>query len=273
MGVVRNCNNPDITMWSQFTEKIRKKDRQLLARLDDFPGAVLIAGCQRSGTTMLARIITQSAGMVNYWFGSDDELDAALILSGYVAHEPNGRYCFQTTFLDDHYREYFSHKDFQLIWVLRNPFSVVYSLLYNWKSRSLDGTFSQSGADLLAGSEKLKYKILGVKSIARAKKACLLYNSKINQLLQLLEVLTSDNLKVIDYDHLVNNKKVTLPEIYQWINLGYRDEYADQIHTQSLNKKKQLLTAEAACVKGLSQPVYEYALAKTGLLQVSYNTI
>lgn len=265
--------NTDITNWQQFTAKIRKKDNKLLARLDEFPRAVLVAGCQRSGTTMLARIITQSEGMVNYWFGPDDELDAALILSGYVEHEPQGRYCFQTTYLDDHFHEYFDHRDFQLIWVLRNPYSVVYSLLHNWKPFSLDGTFTQCGVELLTGPDKIKYQLLGVKSIRRVKKACLLYNSKINQLFQLLEVLGHEKLRVIEYDRLVNDKHVVLPEIYQWIKLGYQDRYANQIHTQSLNKKKQLLPEEAACVKGLSQPLYENALAKTGISRVSSNTI
>jgi ligand-binding sensor domain-containing protein len=43
----------------------------------------------------------------NYWFGRDDELDAALILSGHVDHQQNGRYCFQTTYINECFREYF----------------------------------------------------------------------------------------------------------------------------------------------------------------------
>jgi hypothetical protein len=49
--------------------------------------------------------------MTQYYFGSDNELDAALILSGRVAHEPQGRYCFQTTYLNECYSEYFEHRD------------------------------------------------------------------------------------------------------------------------------------------------------------------
>ena len=73
---------PRITTWRQFTAQIRSKGHGLLKTLDDFPNAVLVTGCQRSGTTMMSRIITQSEGMVDYWTGPDDELDAALILSG-----------------------------------------------------------------------------------------------------------------------------------------------------------------------------------------------
>jgi Holliday junction resolvasome RuvABC ATP-dependent DNA helicase subunit len=38
--------------------------------------------------------------MVDFSSGEDDELDAALILAGFVEHTPRGRYCFQTTYLN-----------------------------------------------------------------------------------------------------------------------------------------------------------------------------
>ena len=41
--------------------------------------------------------------------------------------DPAGRFCFQTTYLNNHVFEYFEHDHYQLIWVLRNPFSVVVS--------------------------------------------------------------------------------------------------------------------------------------------------
>ena len=134
-----------INNWQQFTDFVRLSNRPLLEHLDDFNEPVLVTGCQRSGTTMLSQILTESAGMVNYGSDNSLELDGALILSGHSEHEPlpNGRYCFQTTYLDDFYHEYFDHQGrFKLIWVIRNPASVVYSLLYNWPPRSLEGTFN-----------------------------------------------------------------------------------------------------------------------------------
>src|SRR5690606_4816997 len=68
--------------WPRFHREVRGEGRRLLCRLDRFPDAVLISGCQRSGTTMLSRIIRESAGMANYRRRDDDELDAALILAG-----------------------------------------------------------------------------------------------------------------------------------------------------------------------------------------------
>ena len=77
-----------IKTWRRFAREVRPKGCRLLSRLERFPKSVLVTGCQRSGTTMLSRIITQSEGMTNYWFGKDDELDAALILSGEVEYDP-----------------------------------------------------------------------------------------------------------------------------------------------------------------------------------------
>jgi hypothetical protein len=58
-----------ITTWHQFEQTVRARGCNLLRRLGNFPRSILVAGCQRSGTTMLSRIITQSEGMTNYWFG------------------------------------------------------------------------------------------------------------------------------------------------------------------------------------------------------------
>ena len=75
-----------------------------------------MSGCQRSGGTMLAGILSKSDGIVDFAWSKDDELDAALILSGYEDHVAQGRYCFQTTFLNECYQEYFEHTpDFKLI--------------------------------------------------------------------------------------------------------------------------------------------------------------
>ena len=65
-----------IKTWKQFAHKVRSKGCNLLKRIDEFPDSVLVAGCQRSGTTMLARLITQNEAMVNYYLCPDDELAA-----------------------------------------------------------------------------------------------------------------------------------------------------------------------------------------------------
>jgi hypothetical protein len=257
-----------ITTWKQFTQVVRLKGCTLLKRLDEFPNSILVTGCQRSGTTMLARIITQSAGMTNYWFGKDDELDAALILSGYVNHSPSGRYCFQTTYLDECYHEYYEHQGkFKIIWVIRNPYSVVTSLMYNWTSTGLSGTFNRVAIDELRWVDKKLYSIWGSSWINHARQASLLYRVKTFQMFELVDRLGRDKVFIVDYDDLVLNSDTILRQIYEFVNVSYNSEYVKQIHNKSINKKSRLSENEKRVVKNLAEPVYQKAkLLKSTLL-------
>lgn len=258
-------NNNPVKTWPKFAKAVRSKQDKLLPRLDDFPDAVLIAGCQRSGTTMLARIITQSEGMVNYWFGPDDELDAALILSGHEAHQPQGRYCFQTTYLNERYPEYFEHDNFRMVWVLRNPHSVVYSMLHNWKDFALNELFNSCATHLLEDSYKRRHEIFGHWGVPRLLRACHAYNAKTSQIRQLRERLDENRLQVVDYDELVKNKTGILPDIYKFIGLPYKTEYEQVIKSSSLSKSNRASTREQEAVERLCMPVYKQLLGFTTL--------
>jgi hypothetical protein len=255
-----------ITTWAEFSKKVRSKGCNLLKELDKFPNSVLITGCQRSGTTMLARVIRESEGMVDYWTGRDDELDAALILSGYIAHQPRGRYCFQTTYLNQCYHEYFEHPSgHKILWVLRNPYSTVYSLLYNWPSQALENTFRQSVALSLKGKEKWLYKLGGDRLFSNLKKACLHYNWKVSQLFDLVSSLGNNTILVVDYDSLVQDKERILLRIYEFINLPYQADYAGKIHSSSVDKKKQLMEHEVNAIKHICEGIYLRASSFTNL--------
>ena len=247
----------NITNWRQFSALVRSREDNLLRRLDEFPNAVLVAGCQRSGTTMLARILTQSAGMVDYWVGRDDELDAALILSGEMPHEPRGRYCFQTTYVNDRYHEYFDHMPgIRLIWLVRSPYAVVYSMLYNWKEAALTELFEGCGVPVLDGKDRWIYRIKGNEGISLLHQACWSYNGKTSQLFALRQRFSTQKMMVVDYDDLVQRKERILPAIYDFIDLPYTPEYADKIHSQSLNKIKNLTKREKDTIMAICQPVY-----------------
>ena len=250
-----------IRTWKKFARKVRSpRGCNLLARLDEFPNSILVTGCQRSGTTILSRIITQSDGMVNYWFGKDDELAAALILSGYVDHTPRGRYCFQTTYLNECYHEYVEHKmGHKIIWVLRNPFSVVRSILFNWRRFALNELFRGCGTYLLSDKEKRRYNSLGVWGISKLRRACLSFNGKVSQVFELNDRIGKYGMLVVDYDDLVEQKQRILPLIYRFIDLPYRDEYCHKIHSKSINKASRLSKHEYALIKELCSPVYDRA--------------
>lgn len=248
-----------VSTWHSFDKKIRSNDRKLLLKLDRYPNAILVAGCQRSGTTALARLITLSDGMTNYWFGKDDELDAALILSGHVEQEPLGQFCFQTTYINDHYHEYFEHDDYKLIWLLRSPHSVVYSMLNNWKRGALNRLFRSCGALMLPDSDKKRYQRLGVLGFTRFYKACLSYNAKTSQIYEINNRLPSDRLLVLDYDELVKNKESMLPALYQFIGLAYRKEYARRIHSKSTEKSSRLSNKQVQIISERCMSTYNAA--------------
>ncbi|MGD9211753.1 MAG: sulfotransferase [Desulfobacteraceae bacterium] len=248
----------NIKNWPQFAKKVRKKKVPLLKELDNFPASILIAGCQRSGTTMLARIITQSEGMVNYWFGRDDELDAALILSGTVPHTPSGRYCFQTTYLNENYPEYFEHNNgHKLIWVLRNPYSVVYSMKYNWRGWALNELFEACGVQFLDETQLKRYQRFGVIGIPKILRACLSYKGKTIQIEKILEKFGKDRVLVIEYDDLIQKKEVKLEKVYQFLGLAFKKKYADLINAKSLHKSDKLSKKEKSLVLEHAFPTYE----------------
>lgn len=250
------ATNP-INSWSRFREAASSPDCRYLERLDLFPDPVLVAGCQRSGTTMLTRILSESDGMVKYFDGEDGELDGALILSGLAAHEPRGRYCFQTTYLDEKYGEYFTHQGrYRLIWLLRNPYSTVYSLLYNWPDRALYGTFHAGVLPSLKFMEKLRHSLAGKSHRRRIELACSIYNWKIRQIPLIGSGLKDSEFAVVDYDDLVLHKETVLPEIYRFIELAYKASYADKILPSSIHKKDKLTGSEARTVRDMCEPEY-----------------
>jgi len=206
---------------------------------------------------MLSRIITESNGMVRYWFGPDDELDAALILSGYVGHSPEGQYCFQTTYLNEHFYEYFDQKsNFTLVWMIRNPNSVIYSLLHNYSDFALDNLCISCGRQFATRIDNLMYSIFGIKGIPRIRRACYAYIGKSSQIFDLRKNLNPEKLIIVEYDDLSENKKVVLPELYQQVNLSIKRSYLDKIHTKSLKKHKSLTFRELKTIKNLCFPVY-----------------
>jgi len=232
--------------WKKFRMQVRSTRGPLLQRLGEFPSSILVSGCQRSGTTILSRIITQSEQIVDYQVSRNAELDGALILFGSKEYTPkNGRYCFQTTYLNEHYCEYFKYKNgYKIIWVLRNPYSVVYSILHNWKRFALNELFSGCGVEKLNNREKQLFKWVNTFGVSPLRRACYAYASKTEQIYKLYNEFGNENFLIIDYDEIVNNKEELLPYIFSFINLPYKTEYAEMLHNRSLNKQKNLTEQE-----------------------------
>ena len=192
-------NGPPIRSWAAFHSIVKQPDRPLLAKLDEYAAPILVAGCQRSGTTALARLLKRADGVVDHAFGHDDELDGALLLAGHATRELEGRHCFQTTYLNDRYPEYFAHRDFRLMWMLREPRSVVYSMLHNWKRGALNRLFDACGAEVLAQAEEAPTFGSTWLGPSRLAKACASYVAKTAQTFALAERL-GERMAIVDYD-------------------------------------------------------------------------
>ena len=50
---MRTMHASSLNSWAQFDRKVRFSGRKLLGELDRFKDCILVAGCQRSGTTAL----------------------------------------------------------------------------------------------------------------------------------------------------------------------------------------------------------------------------
>jgi hypothetical protein len=248
-----------VNSWAEFHDVVKRPEQPLLARLDEYDDSVLVAGCQRSGTTALARLLKRADGIADNGFGADDELDGALLLAGYVDRFANGRHCFQTTYLNDRFPEYFDHENFRLIWMVRDPRSVVYSMLHNWKRPALNRLFDACGEEQLRAARppSLLSQWIGP---SRLDKACASYISKTRQTSALLDKL-GDRVAIVDYDDLVSHKDVLLPQLCEFASIPYDRELARQLHGKSVRKGDRLADWEAEYVDDLCRPAYREALA------------
>jgi hypothetical protein len=250
-----------IKTWQKFAKVVRANQEELLSHLDKFKNSVLITGCQRSGGTMLSRVITATDEMENFWFSKDEELDAGLILSGSVDYHSDKRHCFQTTYLNERYREYYKHPGHKILWSLRNPYSVVYSMAYNWDRFALNELFVCCGLPYMNAKDRVSFQRFFVFGLSPVKRAAYAYCGKVSQILELSKNLDAQSLAVLEYDHLVKNKLKVLPRVYDFIDLPYKPSYADPISERSIKKMDKLSTQEKAIISSICDPVYESALA------------
>jgi hypothetical protein len=251
-------NGPPIRSWAAFHDVVKRPGEPLLARLDDYGDCLLVAGCQRSGTTALARLFKRAEGIVDHTFGHDDELDGALLLAGHATRALDGRHCFQTTYLNDRYAEYFAHGDFRLIWMLREPHSVVYSMLHNWKRGALTRLYDACGARMLEQAPEpptLRTLWLGPSRLA---KACASYVGKTAQTFALRDCLAG-RLAIVDYDELVAHKRTLLPQICEFAGIRYSEKLADALHDRSVRNGARLRDKDADYVGRACISIYERA--------------
>jgi hypothetical protein len=243
--------------WAEFQDVV-KPQRSLLARLGDYENSVLVAGCQRSGTTAVARLFKRVDGIADYGFGHDDELDGALLLAGYVDRFAKGRHCFETTYLNDRFAEYFDHDGFRLVWVLREPRAVVDSMLHNWKRDALNRLFTACGENV--GAKRPRSLLADWIGPSRLDKACASYVAKTEQTRALREKL-GDRMAIVDYDDLVWYRDALLPQLCEFAEIPYERALASQLHGRNARKGDRLPDWAGEYVDKMCRPAYREARA------------
>lgn len=246
---------PRVTSWAQFHRIVKRPGRALLARLGDYDEPVLVAGCQRSGTTALTRLLHGARGMANFRFCRDDELAAALLLAGQVECAQPGRYCFQTTYLNDRAVEYFDHTDFRLIWIVREPASVVYSMLFNWKRGALRRLYDACGRnslDRVDASLAVTRRLLGP---SRLEMACASYIAKAEQTF-LLRRRLGERMLIVDYRDLVLHKETVLPQVFDFAGVELSADLLDRLHGRSIEKATRFPPRTADWIRARCSPIY-----------------
>jgi hypothetical protein len=227
--------------WKRFHRGPRSLAKPLLSGLSRYGNCVLVAGCQRSGTTMLTRVIVGSRGFQRFRLTHDDELDAALILAGHVDVPNDRRYCFQTTYLNERYPEYASMgPDQRLIWVLRNPYSVVHSMLDNWKRFALNELYESCGVSRANSGRQRRAKWPWPLGPSHVERACLSYSAKTAQILAIRELLRVDQLSIVDYDETVRSAVHFLKRTFAFIGEPFDPLYASSVQLSSVHKADRI---------------------------------
>lgn len=206
---------------------------------------------------MLARVVTSSPTISKYAITKDDELAAALILSGYVGYNAGGRHCFQTTYVNENLGEYFQLAgEHRMVWVLRSPMSVVYSMVYNWKRFALNELFLAVGTDQLPPDLERQFRKYGALSINPVQRACYAYNGKLMQLDQIISRWPGSRLFVVEYDQLVTATGRVLPHIFEFLDLPYDPGIEKMVLNTSLAKASKLPARHFKTVERICMPVY-----------------
>ena len=233
-----------VTSWQDFYAAT--VGQPLLARLDQYPDALLIDGCDWSATTAVTRLFKRLPCFADSSWSHDDELDGALLLAGLCVPSSDERHCFQTSYLRDDYGEYFAHDNYRLVWIVREPRAAVFSLLGAWDKavprRAAQGSIERS---------------TGGQGSSRLEKACSAYLASIGRTLEIKERLR-DRVVIIDYDELARERNHLLPALCEFASVPCQSHLLRHLHGKSV-RKGVLASWEAMVTDQLTRAAYHGA--------------
>ncbi len=253
-GSIHSHINPEIDSelfryvfdWKSFLQTVRGKDVPLLKNHQQFQQAIYVYGCPRSGTTITSRLIGQSEEIADL----KNEFTTALILCGAIKHElVKRRYCLQTTYLHERYQELTQlNEDAKIVWLIRNPYSVIWSMLYHWPKYALNDLYDCCG--------KAQNSNHYDRDTSQLEKACFSYLGKNIQLQECLRKLGSKRVFILDYDQLILQKELSLSDLFRFLGVPYRQQYGQILNNTSLEKQFHLTSRERATINVLCLESY-----------------
>jgi hypothetical protein len=209
---------------------------------------------------MLTRIIAGARGFQRFAFTIDDELDAALILAGEIDVPAERRYCFQTVYLNEQWRDYHSlGPDQKLIWVMRNPYSVVFSMVYHWRRAALNRLY-ESCAPQNATWRQRRIGWPWPIGVSRMERACISYGVKTGQIEGIRDLVPAEQLLIVDYDEMVKAPAAWLQRIFTFIGAEYEAHHADRVRSDSVKKADRLGDNARRLIERYAEPVYRRCL-------------
>lgn len=244
-----------IGSWPEFYAATA--DRPLLAKLDDYRDALLIAGCDRAAVTAITYLFKRLPEFADSSWSHNDELDDALLLAGLRTDGAPGRQCFQTTYLGERYREYLANDRFKLVWIVREPRAAVRSLL-----AGLERDRARAPRPARAPADKG-----GQGGVSRLERACASYIESLRQGIELKERL-GERVAVVDYDELSANRDRLLPALCRFAAVDYDASLLRLLNGRSA-RKSTLASFEASIVDRRAMQVYRRARC-AGTLSVAH---
>ncbi len=180
-------------------------------------------------------------------------------------YDAPGRHCFQTTYLNERWREYLDPSlNFRMVWTLRNPHSVVYSMVHNWRRFALNEVFLACGFAHMDARDRVRFQRFGIWGIPPVRRAAYAYVGKLAQLEPLAQAL-GNRLTVVEYDRLVARKSDVLPQLYERLNLRYQPHYVDGVSDRSVRKQDMLRQGDRAEIAVRCDGAYRQACSLLNL--------
>ena len=174
------------------------------------------------------------------------------------------RYCFQTVYLNEKWREYRTlGANQKLIWVLRNPYSVVYSMVYNWKRAALARLYDSCVTQAVMPAKLRRSRWPWPIGPSRIEKACFAYSMKTSQIELVRELVPPSQLLVVEYDRIVEAPSAWLSRIFAFIEEPYDDAYARAVRADSVRKADRLSDETRRMIERDAEPVYRKCLSLT----------